>query len=197
MGSPIAGRSHSDLENIIGMFVNALPMRNRIEADKSFLEILASVRENSLKAFENQDYQFEMLVEKLNVEVKPGRNPLYDVGFVLQNMKMPEMKVNGMRFIPYRDESKISKSDLTILATEEGEVISLVFEYCTSLFKKETIERLSKDYLKILRIATSERDIKIKDIELLDSAEKNKMISEIHNVEEIFEKLLDEDFGVI
>lgn len=197
VGSPVAGRSHSDLENIIGMFVNALPMRNRVEGDKSFMEFLASVRENSLKAFENQDYQFEMLVEKLNIDVKPGRNPVYDVAFVLQNMKMPEMKVKGLRFIPYRDESKISKSDLTILATEEGEVISLVFEYCTSLFKKETIERMSEDYLKILRIATSEREIRIRDIELLDRAEKNKMISKIQDVGEIFEKLLEEDFGVI
>lgn len=197
VGSPVAGRSHSDLENIIGMFVNALPMRNKVKWDQSFVDFIASVRENSLKAYENQDYQFEMLVEKLNVEIKPGRNPLYDVGFVLQNMKMPQMKVKGLSFIPYRDESKISKSDLTILATQEGDVISLVFEYCTRLFKKETIERLSKDYLKILKMVTSEKNIKIKDIELIDKDEKKKMISKIQNVGEMMEKLLDEDFGVI
>ncbi len=197
VGSPVAGRSHSDLENIIGMFVNALPMRNHVQSDKSFMEFIASVRENSLKAYENQDYQFEMLVEKLNIEVKPGRNPVFDVGFVLQNMRMPEMRVKGLKFIPYRDESKISKADLTILATEQGDAISLVFEYCSSLFKKETIERMSKDYIKILTMVTSERHIKLKDIELLDKVEKNRMISKIQNVGEIFEKLLDEDFGVI
>lgn len=197
VGSPIAGRPHADLEKIIGMFVNALPMRNHVEEDKSFMEFLDTVKENSLKAYENQDYQFEMLVEKLNVQVKPGRNPIFDVAFVLQNMKMPQMSVKGLKFIPYRDESKISKSDFTLLATEEGEVVTFVFEYCTKLFKLETIERLSKDFIKIIKIVTADRQIKIKDIELLEKDEENKIASTIKNVGDVFNKLIDEDFGYI
>ncbi|MFZ5987610.1 MAG: condensation domain-containing protein [Bacillota bacterium] len=197
VGSPIAGRPHADLENIIGMFVNALPMRNRIDEDKSFMEFLETVRENSLKAYENQDYQFEMLVEKLNVEIKPGRSPMFDVAFVLQNMKMTEMNVKGLRFIPYRDESKISKSDFTLLATEEGEIVTFVFEYCTRLFRPETIERLSKDFIKIINTVTADREIRIKDIELLEKEEKNKIASKIQSVGDIFSKLIDEDFGEI
>lgn len=197
VGSPIAGRPHPDLENIIGMFVNALPMRNCVKAGQSFLDFLYTVKQCALEAYENQDYQFEMLVEKLNVEVKPGRSPIFDVAFVLQNMNMPKMEIDGLRFIPLRDESKISKSDLTILATEEEETITLVFEYCTKLFRPETIERLAKDYIKILKIVTSQREIQIGDIELLDSEEKNRMICKIQNAEDISSKLIDEDFGDI
>lgn len=197
VGSPIAGRPHPDLENIIGMFVNALPMRNRVEADKSFVNFLHTVKENALEAYENQDYQFEMLVEKLNLEVKPGRGPIFDVAFVLQNMRMPKIEINDLKFVPLRDESKISKSDLTILATEEDGEITLVFEYCTKLFRPKTIERLSKDYIKILKAVTNDREIKIRDIELLDGEEKNRIISKIQNVEDISSKLIDEDFGEI
>ncbi|EPR10083.1 condensation domain-containing protein [Ruminiclostridium papyrosolvens] len=197
VGSPIAGRQNADLENIIGMFVNALPMRTLIEYDKSFMEFLYNVRDTSLRAYENQDYQFEMLVEKLNLQVKPGRNPVFDVAFVLQNMKMPQMSVKGLNFKPYMDDSKSSKADFTLMATEEGETISYVFEYCTKLFKPETIERLSKDFVKIIKIVTDNRQIKIKDIELLEKDEENKFASIIKNVGDVFNKLIDEDFGDI
>ncbi len=59
IGSPIVGRHHADLEGIIGMFVNTLAMRNRPEGGKTAEEFLEEVKENSLKAYENQDYQFE------------------------------------------------------------------------------------------------------------------------------------------
>ncbi|ODM26051.1 condensation domain-containing protein [Acetivibrio mesophilus] len=197
VGSPIAGRPHADLENIIGMFVNALPMRNCVKADQSFSDFLNTVKQCALEAYENQDYQFEMLVEKLNVEVKPGRSPIFDVAFVLQNMNMPKMEIDGLKFIPLRDEAKISKSDLTVLATEDEEKITLVFEYCTKLFTPQTIERLARDYIKILKVVTLDRKVQIQDIELLDSEEKNRMISKIQNAEDISSKLIDEDFGDI
>ena len=197
VGSPIAGRQNADLENIIGMFVNALPMRNVVDYDKSFMDFLYRVRDTSLKAYENQDYQFEMLVEKLNLQVKPGRNPVFDVAFVLQNMKMPQMSVKGMSFKPYLDDSKSSKADFTLMATEEEETISYVFEYCTKLFKPETIERLSKDFVKIIKVVTDNRLIKISDIELLEKDEENKIASIIQNVGDVFNKLIDEDFGDI
>ncbi len=197
VGSPVAGRQNADLENIIGMFVNALPMRNIVDDNKSFMDFLYSVRDTSLKAYENQDYQFEMLVEKLNLQVKPGRNPVFDVAFVLQNMKMPQMSVDGLNFIPFRDDAKSSKSDFTLLATEEKETISFVFEYCTKLFKFETIERLSKDFVKIIKTVTVDTEIKIKDIELLEKDEENKFASIIKNVGDVFNKLIDEDFGDI
>lgn len=197
LGSAIAGRTDADLEKLIGMFVNILPMRNYVDEDKSFSEFLYTVRDTFLEAFANQDYQFDMLVEKLNPPVKQGRNPIFDVAFVLQNMKMPQMKVKDLMFIPYKDESKISKSDIAILATEEGEVINFIFEYCTSLFKSETIERLAKDYIKIIKYATENIKIKIKDIVLVEKDEENEIASTIKKVEDVFNKLMDEDFDDI
>jgi len=65
VGTAAAGRRHADLEQIIGMFVNTLPLRNHPAEDKSVAEFLDSVKERTLQAFENQDYPFEDLVERL------------------------------------------------------------------------------------------------------------------------------------
>ena len=78
VGSPVAGRPHWELENIIGIFLNTLAMRNYPEADKTFVQFLQEVKENSLQAYENQSYQFEELVEKLNVKRDLSRNPIFD-----------------------------------------------------------------------------------------------------------------------
>ncbi|MCP4157707.1 MAG: hypothetical protein GY757_58905, partial [bacterium] len=85
VGTPTAGRQHADLENIIGMFVNTLPMRNYPDGEKSIEEYLRKVKGNTLQAFENQEYQFEDLVDSLSVRRDTGRNPVFDVMFNLLN----------------------------------------------------------------------------------------------------------------
>ncbi|MCP4156333.1 MAG: hypothetical protein GY757_51950, partial [bacterium] len=85
VGTPTAGRRHADLENIIGMFVNTLAMRNYPEGKKTFREFLREVKESTLKAFENQEYQFEDLVEGISVKRDTGRNPVFDVMLNLLN----------------------------------------------------------------------------------------------------------------
>ncbi|MCU5332366.1 condensation domain-containing protein, partial [Bacillus wiedmannii] len=67
VGSPVAGRPHADLQSIIGMFVNTLAMRNYPKSNQTFEEFLDGVKENALIAYENQDYQFEQLVERLEI----------------------------------------------------------------------------------------------------------------------------------
>ena len=108
VGSPIAGRQHADLENMIGMFVNTLAIRNHPEGSKTYEEFLSEVKENALKAYENQDYQFEELVDKLNLRRDIGRNPLFDVMFIMQNMDAKVITLKNLRFKPYR-RTKSSK----------------------------------------------------------------------------------------
>ncbi|MCP5055078.1 MAG: hypothetical protein GY940_48380, partial [bacterium] len=81
IGTPNAGRRHADLEKIIGMFVNTLAMRNYPGGEKTAKQFLLEVRERSLKSFDNQEYQFEDLVDRLPIDRNTGRNPLFDVMF--------------------------------------------------------------------------------------------------------------------
>ncbi|MCP4158040.1 MAG: AMP-binding protein, partial [bacterium] len=84
VGTPVAGRRHADLENIIGMFVNTLPLRNDVTAKKTYAEMLHPLKENLLEAFENQEYPFEELVTKLPLNRDTSRNPLFDIMYTLE-----------------------------------------------------------------------------------------------------------------
>ncbi|MDQ1352204.1 MAG: tyrocidine synthetase, partial [Acidobacteriota bacterium] len=85
IGTPVAGRRHADLEKIIGMFVNTLALRNYPSGEKKFIDFLKEVKKKTLDALENQDYQYEDLVEELAITRDAGRNPLFDALLVLQN----------------------------------------------------------------------------------------------------------------
>lgn len=176
IGSPIAGRRHSDLENCMGMFVNTLAMRNYPEGRKTFKGFLQEVKEHALKAYENQEYQFEELVDKLNVKRDLSRNPIFDVMFVMQNVDIPEIEIEGVKFIPYEFQNKIAKFTMTLSAKEIGEGLSFDLEYCTKIFKKETMERFAEHFKKGLQFILDNADCKISDIDIITEEEKNKIL---------------------
>ncbi|MCP5054259.1 MAG: hypothetical protein GY940_44235, partial [bacterium] len=101
VGTPVAGRRHADLENIIGMFVNTLPLKNEPAGNKTFLQLLDEIKSKSPEAFEKQDYQYETLVDALSVERHTGRNPLFDTLFSLQNIEQKEIDIPGLALKPY------------------------------------------------------------------------------------------------
>ena len=132
IGTPIAGRRHSDLEKIIGMFVNTLSLRNYPSQERTFREFLGEVKEKTLLAFENQEYPFEELVDKLSVKRDTGRNPLFDIMFVLQNMQTGSVGQEETGFETsrpvqpgsmkqYENIFQTAKFDLTLSAIEKGE----------------------------------------------------------------------------
>ncbi len=178
VGVPIAGRPHDDLENMIGMFVNTLAMKNYPENKKTFAEFLTEVKDNSLMSYENQEYQFEMLVDQLNLQHDPGRNPLFDTTFTLQNLRddreLNDVKIDNLRFRPYGVGLSKAKFDLTLVGMEIDQKIKFVFEYKTKLFKNETIEQMSKNLLRILEIVADNPGIKLSDISLESRFERLK-----------------------
>ncbi|MCK4260471.1 MAG: amino acid adenylation domain-containing protein [Halanaerobiales bacterium] len=191
VGSPIAGRPHADLEKIIGMFVNTLAMRNNPEGIKSYEEFINEVKENVLKAYENQDYQFEELVDKLNLRRNINRNPLFDVMFVLQNMQLQnfdngEFRVENLELRRYDYHNKISKFDLTFYASEVASidadnVIILNLEYSVRLFKRETVERMISYFQNILKEVVANSKIKLSEIKMLSDEKRDKILYEFNN----------------
>ncbi|MCK4260292.1 MAG: amino acid adenylation domain-containing protein, partial [Halanaerobiales bacterium] len=171
VGLPTAGRPHADLEKIIGMFVNTLAMRNYPQSHKTFARFLSEVKEKALEAFESQDYQFEMLVDRLGLARDFGRNPLFDTLFALQNIDHVERTVNGLKFIPYKFENNVAKHDLALYAVEMDEGIQFTLRYKTELFMKETIEEIAGNFIKILNAVVENSEIQIKDIEVESDVE--------------------------
>lgn len=166
VGTPIAGRHYSGTENQIGMFVNTLAMRNYPSGNKTILEFIEEVKINTMKAFENQDYQFEEIVNKLNIIRDPRRNPIFDTMFALQSMIIPEIEAKDLKTEYYELEHKVSRFDLFMEAWHKNKEITLKLEYSTQLFKKETAKNIIENYIKILESVAKNVEVKINEIEL-------------------------------
>ncbi len=160
----------------MGMFINTLAMRNYPEGHKTYREFLQEVKAKALMAYENQEYQFEELVEKVNVRRDMSRNPIFDIMLVLQNMDMAEIKLQGLKLKPYLMENKISKLDITFTAEEKKEKLELTIEYCTSLFNKDTIERMAKHYINIMEKVVDEPNVRLEEIMLISEEEKKQLL---------------------
>ena len=194
VGTPIAGRSQVELQNIIGMFVNTLAMRNYPMGNKSYKEFLLDVKDNALKAYENQDYQFEALVQKLDIPRDTSRNPLFDVMFTMQNNMSAnsptkdsnpkdnkEENTSSLTFKQYKAESKIAKFDLVFSASEIGEEIAFNIEYCTKLYKEESIKRVVCQLENIFKVVASNVNVTLNEIDMLSEEAKNKILYEFND----------------
>ncbi|MFC3926221.1 condensation domain-containing protein, partial [Clostridium punense] len=170
VGMPIAGRPHSDLQNIMGMFVNTLALRNKPEGDKKYIDFLREVKDNSIKAYENQSYQFETLIEKLKLKVDASRNPLFDVMFTsIDLFDKNEKFLDGLLIKPYNMKATSAKVDLNLTFKENLKVIDLTLTYATNLYAKNTMEIMIEDYIGMLGIIVMDKELSIDNIILKSS----------------------------
>lgn len=151
MGVPVAGRTHAELEPMVGLFVNTLVLRNRVHGEMRFAELLAQSRETALAAFEHQDLPFEMLVERLNPVRSRSHAPLFQVLFSMQaqhveRIALPDVEIELLRR-PFRQV----KWDLELEVAESRLALTLDWAYATSLFAPETVERMASQYLQLLQ----------------------------------------------
>ncbi len=180
IGTPIAGRVHEDLKKIIGVFINTLALRNYPRKDITFAEFLNEVKENTLQAYDNQEYQYEMLLDKLDLKPDMSRNPLFDVMFVHLNIDQSKEEIQDLKFTPYQFEGTGAKYDLTLYGQEvknnEESLLQLTFRYRTQLFKKETIEKLSERFIEIAKQVLNNPELKIAEIEGISQEQKQELM---------------------
>ncbi len=176
VGSPVANRPHADLQRIPGVFINTLAMRNRPMGDQTFEQLLAVVTENAFKAYENQDYPFEELVGKLELRRDLQRNPLFETLFIMQNIDMKPIRLEGLEIEPYPFDVPTSKFDISLNVLETSGGYLFNFEYCTHLFRRETIERFSRHFVALLEAAAGDPQLTIAHIDILSPEEKEQLI---------------------
>ncbi|MBP1176320.1 amino acid adenylation domain-containing protein/non-ribosomal peptide synthase protein (TIGR01720 family) [Paenibacillus sp. PvR133] len=171
VGTPIAGRQHHDLQPVVGMFVNTIALRSFPEGDKSFYEYVQEVKDQVLDAFEHQDYPFELLVEKLNVQRDLSRNPLFDTLFELDNMDSGTTEFQDLQVTLCPGEQNMAKFDLTLTAMESSEGLVFSFTYADSLYKRSTIKRMADHFLQLIKAVVDEPQTKLSEIEIITSQE--------------------------
>ncbi|RKG80159.1 amino acid adenylation domain-containing protein [Corallococcus exercitus] len=176
VGSPIAGRRLTELEGVIGFFINTLVLRTRIPQGSSFRELLQRVRETTLGAYAHQDIPFEKLVEELKPERNLAHSPLFQVWFVLNQPEPRARSVSGLSLRPLEMDLGLSKFDLTLFLSDTPEGIAGSFEYNTDLFDRTTIARLGDHLRLLLETVVADPSARLARQELLTPAERQHLL---------------------
>jgi len=180
LGTPIANRTRTELEGLIGFFVNTLVLRTRLSGNPRFTALLEQVRETALGAYAHQDVPFEQLVEVLQPQRGLSHSPLFQVMLVLQNAPMGSLALPGLSLETLQDEAErsTSKFDLTLTLTESQEQLQAVFEYSTDLFERQTVERMSGHFMRLLESVVEQPSMRVDRLAMLPEAERRQLVEE-------------------
>ena len=178
VGSPIANRTRSETEGLIGFFVNTILMRADLSGNPTFRELLHRVREDALGAYSNQDVPFEKVVEVLRPDRYLGRLPMFQVWFALQNVPRTEFRLGGIELSSIDAHNGTSKFDLGLFAVERPDGLHLYAEYSTDLFHATTIQRFLSHYQLLLEMVLENPDRCISDISILTEEERQQVVSQ-------------------
>jgi amino acid adenylation domain-containing protein len=178
IGTPVAGRTRVETEDLIGLFVNTLVVRIDLRGDPRLAELLGRVREILLSAFAHQELPFERLVEELAPERDPGRPPLVQVMLVVANgpTALPALPDLALRAIPL--ETGTAKFELTFALAETAGDLAGTVEYSPDLFDGATVERLAGHFGELLGDAVAAPARRLSDLRLLSAAERHQLLIE-------------------
>jgi len=181
VGTPIAGRRHPDVQQITGMFVNTLVIRSQPTKNKSFPGFLSQVKEYVLGAFENQEYQFENLVELVAVKRDASRNPVFDTMFSYQDVDKKE--TGNIQLVTGQYDHKYNKAvfDLTLEIINQKDTLKCTFFYNKNLFKKSTVLRWGRYFQAAVDIILNRPGIKLEEIDILSGEDKQRILEKIDN----------------
>lgn len=168
IGFPVDGRNHADFQETVGMFVNVLPVRSSPYEGKTFQQLVQETKSRVLAALRNRDCQFEDLVQGLELPVKPGRNPLFEVLFQMDAIDTSGIEEqDDVQFKPLDFESNAGRFDLHLSLKDDrhGMFTGALF-YRTTLFRRETIGQMVKNYLFLLDQVVKDPNVLIRDLQI-------------------------------
>ena len=178
VGSPIAGRTQSETEALIGFFVNSLVLRTNLSGNPSFADLLRRVQETALEAYDHQNIPFEKLVEKLNPERNLSYTPIYQVAFAFQNMHINPLSLDGLDVSTLEIDRGTATFDLSLFVLNTGQGLKILMEYNTDLFEHVTIERMLGHYQQLLKGIAANPEQPIGMLPLLTHDEEVMMLDE-------------------
>ena len=182
IGSPIAGRTDSALDDLVGFFVNTLVLRTDTSGNPSFRDLIARVRAANLTAYSHQDLPFERLVEVLNPARSLARHPLFQVMLAFHNNAEPHLELEGLMVGQQPVDTASAKFDLWVSLGEQrgrdGTPMGLhgVIEYATDLFDCAGVEALAGRLVRLLEAAVAAPDCAIERLDILGPEERHTIL---------------------
>ena len=177
IGSPIAGRTHPEIEGLIGFFLNNLALRTQLFSEMTANEVLARVRETTLNAYARQEIPFEAVLEALHPERSLSYTPLLQVMLNLLNTPPQKYRLGNLAVERIPIDRGISRLDLLISLTECAGGLDGYVEYNTDLFDRATIEQMMRHYQMLLQAIADQPEERIAGLPLLSSAEQQQILA--------------------
>ncbi|QIR37151.1 amino acid adenylation domain-containing protein [Tolypothrix sp. PCC 7910] len=178
VGSPIANRNRSEIESLIGFFVNILVLRTDVSGNPTFWELLQRVRQVAIEAYAHQDVPFEQVVEALQPERNLNYSRLFQVMFVLLNTPPGKLELPGLSLTQLEIENPTAKFDITLLMTETEQGLTASLEYNSDLFEPATITRMAGHLQTLLERIVSNPEEKIWQLPLLTQPEQQQLLTQ-------------------
>ena len=178
VGSPIAGRTHRQTEDLIGFFVTTLVLRTDFSYNPNFYQLLDRVKETALGAYDHQDIPFEKLIAELHLDRALSRQPLFQVMFALQNVPKEHLELPGLRLHPLERPRRTAKFDLFLQISEGDGGLTGSIEYATDLFEHDTIERMVGHFRTLLKSIVANPEHAVSELSMLEDMELHQMMVE-------------------
>ncbi|WP_168707427.1 non-ribosomal peptide synthetase [Gordonia paraffinivorans] len=182
IGTPVAGRGDADLDGLVGMFVNTLALRTKVDKGAAFIDLLAHVRDVDLNAFDNADLPFDRLVTELNPDRSSHVHPFFQVSLALEDRSAIRLGFAGLSATASRVDTGYTTFDLQLTFTEmpdaDGEPAGLSLEigYATALFDRSTVTTLASRLDRLLQAATAQPRSAVGDLPVLDLHERLDLV---------------------
>ncbi len=180
VGTPAAGRSRLELEDLIGFFVNTLVIRGDLSANPTFAEFLGRVRESVLGAFDHQEVPFERLVEELRPERDLSRNPLFQAWLALQNFAPADEfeGPDGFEYLKLESDEGTAPFDISLVAYPDPAGDGMVgrFTYDSDLFDEAPVVRLAGHVRRVLETAAADPGARVWEIGLVSPEERSGLL---------------------
>ncbi len=183
IGSPVANRNQSDLENLIGLFINTLPLRVDLSGNPTVNELLERVKRICVNGFGNQEIPFEKIVEEINPTRSLNYSPLYQVAFDIQNLNQDNSSFDGLKIETLNPENNSAKFDLSLTIQDEGEQLICLWNYSSDLFLAQTISTFADRFESILTQMVSNPQMSVHEITLLDQKESAHLLNQEKNTQ--------------
>jgi amino acid adenylation domain-containing protein len=175
IGTSIANRNYSQLEDIVGLFINILPLRVDMKSEK-ILDIINNVKKTCLEAYDNQDVPFQHLVEKLYDARDTSRPPIIQVVFEHQNAtNIKDVDLDGEKASAIELEDYDSEFDLSLDCVEIDGVVKGRLIYNTDLYMESTVSKMLQHYKSILEEITQNPTVALSEIDMLTSDDYNQL----------------------
>ncbi|MEG4318292.1 MULTISPECIES: amino acid adenylation domain-containing protein [unclassified Microcoleus] len=176
VGTPIANRNRSEIEALIGFFVNSLVLRADLSGNPTFQELLHRVKNAAMTAYAHQDLPFEKLVEELHPDRELSRNPLFQISFSLQNTPVAALELPGIALRAIDFDTGSAKLDLECNLWEDAGSIHGQFIYSTDLFDRATIARMAGHFQTLLSAIVANPKQRLSDLALLTAPESLQLL---------------------